>query len=163
MLNCIPSTIEQRLNITYFYLDKVTKKFIGFISISAGKVTLKKKSNFIGEGENAKEGEYDRLPAVKIDQLAVSKTYQRKKIASLMIEQMLSKVYYLSKDVGIRLIIADILDNESNNGLFSKFEFKEFDLTWFSSKDKDRPSQNRTYSGTPYRVKPMYFDLKWVS
>lgn len=160
---CIPATINDRLNVTYFFYDTRNDDFVGFISISAHRLALKKEADFLGEKEISKDpqAEKDYIPAVKIDQLAVSEPYQGMKIATDMLSAIILDIIdEISLQIGIRLIYAEIYDKPSNIGLFKSFEFEILKYDWFSSRDPSKPSKTRYFPEVPFEIRPVFFDIK---
>ncbi len=161
--HCIPITIKNRLNVTYFFYDTRSNDFVGFISISAHRLALKKEADFLGEKEISKnpKAEKDFIPAVKIDQLAVSEPYQGMKIATDMLSAIILDIIdEISLQIGVRLIYAEIYNKPSNIRLFKNFEFEILKFDWFSSKDPSKPSKTRYFLGIPDEIRPVFFDIK---
>ncbi|MHA2297350.1 MAG: GNAT family N-acetyltransferase [Candidatus Hodarchaeales archaeon] len=152
---CIEECNDLGLSRTHFLIDKNSNQVVGFIALSAIDLALSKKTGPRNDPK-AKRGTFDHFPALKLDEIAVSKPYQRQGIGSWMIKHVIQIVNeQLRNIIGCKFIYSEIIENKDNISFF--VEKNGFDIIpdeWTEKKIKTL----RTYkSGKLTTVKTVLY------
>jgi GNAT superfamily N-acetyltransferase len=122
------ATIEQAHNISQTHLLFYEHELIGYYTMSCSKVTV------AGSEAQAIYGRGDKLsvPAIEIPFLAVDSKWQRKKIGTLILDQIVGEVTRLASVAGCRYIILNAVRSE---WLIRWYENNGFEVTVFNPSD----------------------------
>ena len=123
------------------HLMLADKILIGYFTLSAYSIDLK--SSGVKEIEQFRG--VQKIPSILLGKIAISKEFMNKGLGKTLLQYAFGKIQELRKDIGIRFIVVNAYDTDSQNW-WEKREFKLF------------PGNiNKT------REKPfLYFDLKKI-
>ncbi len=148
LTECVEECTRLGLSRTHFLISAETNCLIGFITLSLRHYILPKTSL-----RQATDEGRDYWPAVKIDQIAVTRSEQRKGYGTYMLDMIIGYIKeYVSTTIGCRLVTVEAYDDDENIDFFSAYGFVEIPDDWMKTRDRKRKFGNRTLT-------LMYFDL----
>lgn len=142
---CAEECNKLRLNLTHFYVQKGTKNLLAFITVSASKMITYRfnpRDSFEGK-RNTKLN--DHWPVIKIENIAVTKEYQRKKIGSNVVRAIIRIVEKeICNRVGCRFIIVEAYNQKDNTEFFGSLGFKVIPPKSIHSKSRRKEKRGKS-------------------
>ena len=142
---CAEECNKLRLNLTHFCVQKGTKNLLAFITVSASKmITYRFSPRDSFEGKRNTEL-YDHWPVIKIENIAVTKEYQRRKIGSNVVRAIIRIVEKeICNRVGCRFIIVEAYNQEDNTEFFRSLGFKKIPPKSIHSKSRRKEKSGKS-------------------
>lgn len=139
---CVRECTDLRLNRTHFIINKETSDLMGFIALSTRHMTAYKTGP---RGiRDAPKSPPDYWPAVKIDQIAVTKKHLLRGFGRAMVTTWISYVEQIvSPVIGCRYILVEGYEGEGNIEFFEKLGFRVIPEDWMKESRRKRPAEGK--------------------